>query len=80
MHERVAAINLGEGNANPLVLVADSKKLAFTGMYENKPGTYAIDIGDSLAPKAFPNRAQSDVAPLGQSDRLARQRRAHEHP
>jgi tricorn protease len=53
LHERVKRINLGEGSANTLFWSPDSKKLAFTGTYEGKAGTYAIDIGDTLTPKAF---------------------------
>lgn len=53
MHERVKRVSLGEGNASQLFWSPDSKKLAFTGLFEGKPGTYAIDIGEALVPKAF---------------------------
>ncbi len=53
LHERIKRVNLGEGNANTLFWSPDSKKLVFTGTYESKSGTYAIDIGDSLTPKSF---------------------------
>ncbi|MBI3824039.1 MAG: PD40 domain-containing protein [Planctomycetes bacterium] len=51
LHERVKRVNLGEGSANTLFWSPDSKKLAFTGTFEAKPGTYTIDIGDALTPK-----------------------------
>lgn len=49
--DRVRRISLGEGSASALFWSPDSKKLAFTGSFEGKPGTYAIDIGDNLTPK-----------------------------
>ena len=49
--ERVRRVNLGEGSANTLFWSPDSKKLAFTGSFEGKPGTFAIDVGESLVPK-----------------------------
>jgi len=53
LHERVRRVSLGEGGAGTLFWSPDSKKLAFTGTYEGKAGTYAIDIGDTLTPKSF---------------------------
>jgi tricorn protease len=53
LHERVKRINLGDGSANTLFWSPDSKKLAFTGSYEGKTGTYTIDIGDTMTPKAL---------------------------
>ena len=53
LHERVKRVNLGEGSANTLFWSPDSKKVAFTGTYEGKSGTFAIDIGDTLTPKTF---------------------------
>ena len=53
LHERVKRINLGEGFAGTLFWSPDSKKLAFTGSYEGKTGTYTIDIGDTLTPKTL---------------------------
>jgi tricorn protease len=51
LHERVKRVSLGEGFANTLFWSPDSKKLAFTGTYDGKSGTHAIDIGDDLKPK-----------------------------
>ena len=53
LHERVHRINLGEGFAGTLFWSPDSKKLAFTGSYESKAGTYTIDVADTLIPKAL---------------------------
>jgi tricorn protease len=53
LHDRVKRVSLGEGAASTLFWSPDSKKLAFTGTYAGKLGTYAIDIGDTLTPKAF---------------------------
>ena len=53
LHERVKRISLGEGAASALFWSPDSKKVAFTGRYEGKPGTYTIDIGDNLTPKTL---------------------------
>lgn len=49
--ERVHRAPLGEGSATTLFWSPDSKKLAFTGTFEGKTGTYAIDVGESLTPK-----------------------------
>ncbi len=51
LHERVTRVNLGEGSTGALFWSPDSKKLAFTGNYENKAGTFTIDIGATLTPK-----------------------------
>lgn len=51
LHERVKRINLGDGSASELFWAPDSKKLAFTGSYQGKSGTFTIDIGDALVPK-----------------------------
>jgi tricorn protease len=51
LHERVKRINLGEGAATTLFWSPDSKKLAFTGNFDGKTGTYVIEIGDKLTPK-----------------------------
>jgi tricorn protease len=53
LHERVKRVSLGEGFANTLFWSPDSKKLAFTGTFEGKLGTYTIDIGDTMTPKAL---------------------------
>jgi tricorn protease len=53
LHERIKRVNLGEGFANTLFWSPDSKKLAFTGTFDGKAGTYAIDIGDTLSVKPF---------------------------
>lgn len=53
LHDRVKRFNLGEGSANTLFWSPDSKKLAFTGTYEGKPGTFAIDVAISMTPKAL---------------------------
>ncbi|MSQ96626.1 MAG: hypothetical protein EXR98_19030 [Gemmataceae bacterium] len=53
LHERVKRVNLGEGSANTLFWSPDSKKLAFTGSYDGKTGTFTIDIGDNLTPKSL---------------------------
>ncbi len=62
LHERVKRVSLGEGAANTLFWSPDSRKLAFTGTYDGKPGTFAIDIGDNLTPKAFSTTAGSNPA------------------
>lgn len=51
LHERVKRINLGTGSATAVFWSPDSKKLAFTGIHNNKSGTFTIDIGDTLTPK-----------------------------
>src|SRR5436190_17312002 len=51
LHERIKRVTLGEGFAGTLFWSPDSRKLAFTGSFEGKTGTYAIDIGDNLTPK-----------------------------
>jgi tricorn protease len=53
LHERVKRVSLGEGFANTLFWSPDSKKLAFTGSFEGKAGTFTIDIGEGLTPKSF---------------------------
>lgn len=57
LHERVKRFNLGEGAANTLFWSPDSKKLAFTGTFEGKAGTYAIDVAISMAPKSLTSTA-----------------------
>lgn len=57
LSERVKRVNLGEGFANTLFWSPDSKKLAFTGNYDGKAGTFTIDIGDSLTPKSLTTTA-----------------------
>jgi tricorn protease len=62
LHERVKRISLGEGFATALFWSPDSKKLAFTGRYDGKPGTYTIEIGDNLTPKPLtPNVGSQPV-------------------
>lgn len=51
LNERVRRVNLGEGFATQLVWSPDSKKVAFTGAYDGKAGTYTIDVGETLTPK-----------------------------
>lgn len=51
LHERIKRISLGEGAASTLFWSPDSKKLAFTGTFDGKAGTFTIDIGDNLKPK-----------------------------
>ena len=53
LDERVKRVNLGDGFASKLFWSPDARKLAFTGNFEGKPGTYTIDIGDTLTPKAL---------------------------
>ena len=60
MHERIKRVSLGEGGANALFWSPDSKKLAFTGTFEGKSGTFAIDIGDTLTPKSLTTTAGSN--------------------
>jgi tricorn protease len=59
LHERVKRVSLGEGFANTLFWSPDSKKLAFTGTYDGKPGTHVIDVGESLTPKLLTPTAGS---------------------
>ncbi len=68
--ERVHRVSLGEGSANTLFWSPDSKKLAFTGTFEGKLGTYAIDIGDSLAPKALTTAVGSRPTWLKQGNQI----------
>ena len=51
LHERVKRVPLPDGFAGTLFWSPDSKKIAFIGSYENKPGAYTIDIGENLTPK-----------------------------
>ncbi len=51
LHERVKRVTLTDGSAGSLFWSPDSKKLAFTGSFEGKPGTYTIDMGEKLTPK-----------------------------
>ena len=57
LHERVKRINLGEGAADTLFWSPDSKKIAFTGSYDGKKGTFTIDIGDAMTPKLLTTTA-----------------------
>ncbi len=60
LHERVKRFNLGEGSANTLFWSPDSKKLAFTGTYDGKAGTFAIDVGLSMTPKLLTSTSGSN--------------------
>lgn len=68
--ERVKRVNLGEGFAGTLFWSPDSKKLVFTGNYEGKTGTFAIDIGDNLSPKAFNSTAGKDPVWLKKGNQI----------
>ncbi len=46
LHHRVKRISLGEGAAKTVFWSPDSKRIAFTGIHEGKPGTYTVDTVD----------------------------------
>src|SRR6185295_10102390 len=68
--ERVRRITLGEGSANQLFWSPDSKRLAFTGNYEGKPGTYVIDVADSYTPKSLTPTAGTQATWLKQGNQI----------
>ncbi len=70
LHERVHRINLGDGSATTLFWSPDSKKLAFTGSYEGKAGTYTIDVGDSIVPKLLTPTVGKDPVWLKQGNQI----------
>ncbi len=70
LHERVKRITLGTGSASALFWSPDSKKLAFTGTYDGKPGTYAIDIGDDLTPKPLTTTAGANPVWLKKGNQI----------
>ena len=70
LHERVKRINLGTGSASALFWSPDSKKLAFTGIYENKTATFTIDIGDTLTPKELTSTTGKDPTWLKQGNQI----------
>ena len=70
LHERVKRVNLVDGTANALFWSPDSKKLAFTGTYNGKAGTYTIDIGDTLTPKEFNTTTGRDPVWLKQGNQI----------
>jgi tricorn protease len=70
LHERVQRVSLGEGIANTLFWSPDSKKLAFTGRYEGKAGTFTIDIGDTLTPKTLNTTAGSNPVWLKKGNQI----------
>jgi tricorn protease len=47
LHERIRRIPLGSGFASALFWSPDSKKLAFTGSFDGKPGTYFVDMNET---------------------------------
>jgi tricorn protease len=68
--ERVRRVSLGEGSASALFWSPDSKKLAFTGNFEGKPGTYAIDVADSLTPKPLTTTVGAQPTWLKQGNQI----------
>jgi len=70
LHDRVKRINLGEGSANMLFWSPDSKKLAFTGTYDGKSGTYTIDIGDAMTPKSLTTTVGSNPVWLKKGNQI----------
>jgi tricorn protease len=70
LQERVKRVNLGEGSANTLFWSPDSKKLAFTGTYEGKAGTFTIDIGENLTPKSLTTTTGSNPVWLKKGNQI----------
>ena len=70
LHERVKRINLGTGSASALFWSPDSKKLAFTGIYDNKTGTFTIDIGDTMTPKELTTTSGKGPAWLSKGNQI----------
>jgi tricorn protease len=68
--ERVRRVSLGEGSATSLFWSPDSKKLVFTGNFEGKAGTYAIDVADSFAPKPFTPTVGTQATWLKQGNQI----------
>jgi tricorn protease len=70
LHERVKRVNLGTGSATALFWSPDSKKLAFTGVHDNKTGTFTIDIGDTLTPKELNSTTGKDPVWLSRGNQI----------
>jgi tricorn protease len=60
LHERVQRIVLKDGHADALFWSPTSRKLAFTGSYEGKAGTYVIEIGETMTPKLLTTTVGTD--------------------
>lgn len=70
LHERVKRVSLGSGSATALFWSPDSKKLAFTGNYDGKPGTYTIDVDDTLTPKPLTTAVGKEPVWLKQGNQI----------
>lgn len=70
LHERVKRFDLGEGGANNLFWSPDSKKLAFTGKYGGKSGTFTIDVAESLVPRDLTTTVGSNPVWLKQGNQI----------
>lgn len=70
LHERVRRINLGAGSATAVFWSPDSKKLAFTGIHDNKTGAFTIDIGDTLTPKELTSTTGKDPVWLSRGNQI----------
>ncbi|MCI0684704.1 MAG: S41 family peptidase [Gemmataceae bacterium] len=70
LHERVKRVNLGTGSATAVFWSPDSKKLAFTGVHDNKTGTFTIEIGDKLTPKELSSTTGKDPVWLSRGNQI----------
>lgn len=70
LHERVKRVTLGDGSASEIFWSPDAKKLAFTGNFEGKPGTFAIDVGDTLTPKLLTTTVGKNPVWLQQGNQI----------
>ncbi len=51
IHERIRHVSIPDSTENALFWSSDSKKLAFTGTVEGRPGVYTVEFPDDLTPK-----------------------------
>src|SRR5262249_48640413 len=70
LHERVHRVALPDGNATTLFWSPDSKKLAFTGSYQGRPGTYTIDVPVDPTPKQLSSGTGSQPRWLKQGNQI----------
>jgi tricorn protease len=70
LHERVRRIELGDGFAGALFWAPDSKKLAFTGKYGGKTGTFTVEMGDAPTPKELTTTQGKEPVWLKQGNQI----------